>query len=539
MLTEIRSDKFRQGVIAFHPGLNVVLGDENATNSIGKSTLLMIVDFAFGGNSLLEHNRDLAKELGEHDYFFTFQFEGESYKFRRGTFEPDLVHKCDEDFNEIGVMRLDQYCAFLKASYKIKIESFSFRALVGLYSRVWGKDNLNVYKPLHAVQSQPGRDCIDNLIKTFNRYESIRRLSERAAKKESEWKALRLAQRKDLIPRISTSERKSNEARIQEIDREVAEIRENLAKYATNIAEIVNREMLDLKVEKDELLSLRLSVESQLIRTRRNLAENRHIKSKHFAGLLTYFPSINQDRLARVEEFHSGVARLLGDELRATQKELTERLEMINQEVSAIDRRMAGALSKVSQPTKVVDRVYDLATSLRTVKAENEQYDREMGIEKEWTELRERLSAEKNNVVKQIESEINQGLEAVVLSIFGSARKSPVMHIGESSYSFDVFEDTGTGTAYANLIVFDLTVFRATALPFVCHDSLLFKNIENDSVANLVKEYGATERQSFIAIDEIEKYGKEVASLLRAKSVVQLDDDNVLYTKDWRTSRPN
>ncbi len=66
MLSEIRCDKFRMGSIQFHKGLNVILGDDNATNSIGKSTLLMIIDFALGGDSLLKHNGDIVDELGHH-----------------------------------------------------------------------------------------------------------------------------------------------------------------------------------------------------------------------------------------------------------------------------------------------------------------------------------------------------------------------------------------------------------------------------------------------------------------------------------------
>ena len=49
MLKRIRCDKFREKEIIFHPGLNAVIGDEIASNSIGKSTLLMIIDFVFGG----------------------------------------------------------------------------------------------------------------------------------------------------------------------------------------------------------------------------------------------------------------------------------------------------------------------------------------------------------------------------------------------------------------------------------------------------------------------------------------------------------
>ena len=61
MLVEIRCDKFRTESISFHKGLNVVLGDENATNSIGKSSLLMVIDFACGGNSLLTYNTDIVQ----------------------------------------------------------------------------------------------------------------------------------------------------------------------------------------------------------------------------------------------------------------------------------------------------------------------------------------------------------------------------------------------------------------------------------------------------------------------------------------------
>ena len=43
MLVEIKSDIFREKTIKFHSGLNIVLGDEKASNSIGKPNLLLII----------------------------------------------------------------------------------------------------------------------------------------------------------------------------------------------------------------------------------------------------------------------------------------------------------------------------------------------------------------------------------------------------------------------------------------------------------------------------------------------------------------
>ena len=63
MLKLIHCEKFRITPIRLSQGFNVVVGDNIATNSIGKSTFLMVVDFAMGGNTFLERNSDVVAEL--------------------------------------------------------------------------------------------------------------------------------------------------------------------------------------------------------------------------------------------------------------------------------------------------------------------------------------------------------------------------------------------------------------------------------------------------------------------------------------------
>jgi hypothetical protein len=82
--------------------------------------------------------------------------------------------------------------------------------------------------------------------------------------------------------------------------------------------------------------------------------------------------------------------------------------------------------------------------------------------------------------------------------------------------------------------LFDLTIFLLTRLPILMHDTVIFKNIENDSVSRLLPVYLETEKQSFVALDEIEKYGSETVALLKRHHVLQLDTTHLLYTKDWR-----
>lgn len=534
MLTEVRSEVFRTKQVQFHSGLNVVLGDENASNSIGKSTMLMVIDFCFGGSTFTTYNKDIVTELGHHDYCFAFQFGDAAYRFRRGTREPEVVYMCNEDYVPQSSMSLDKYTAFLMRSYGISLENISFRSLVGLFVRVWGKDNLAVNRPLHNVQAQAAQECVTNLIKTFGRYGEIRSLVEALTTAEAQHNAITMAHKNKVIPLIGQRQFLANRETIERLERELLDIKANLAKYATNLSELVNSRVLELKNEKDNLLALRQRVASRLLRVQRNLGENRHIKSKHFRGLLEFFPVVDQSRLARVEEFHSGVAKLLRAELKDSERDLAAQVSRIDDAISEIDKRMAEALKSVDEPEGMVDQVLGIASALQAAKYENERFQRARDLKASVQSLREGLAQVKSKVLQAVEDLVNDGLRKVVASVFGSDRKSPHITLREKSYTYVVNEDTGTGTAYASLIVLDLTVFQITELPILAHDSVLFKNIENDSASRLFRVYDQVDKQSFVAIDEVQKYGPEAASLLRERSAIQLDSEHVLYIKNWR-----
>ena len=82
MLVKVQCDKFiRYGKIRepieFKAGLNTVIGDANGSNSVGKSTFLMILDFVFGGKDYVNKCLDVQENVGEHRINFTFEFDGE------------------------------------------------------------------------------------------------------------------------------------------------------------------------------------------------------------------------------------------------------------------------------------------------------------------------------------------------------------------------------------------------------------------------------------------------------------------------------
>lgn len=534
MLTEVRCEKFLEKSISFHSGLNVVLGDSVATNSIGKSTLLMVLDFVYGGESFLDHNKDVVAELGDHDYYFSFNFDEVDHYFRRGTFEPDLVYICDKLFKEQDPISIEDYTAFLKSSYSLNDVDMTFRSTVSLFSRIWGKQNLDVKHPLHSFKSQKASDCITNIIKLFKKYDSIKLLSENVKQKSDEKTTITKAFKGGLISKTSKIQYKNNLTTITSIDSEIEEIKTNLKKYAINLAEIVNREVMELKVEKDRLLSEKLRLDSRLLRVRNDLSKNKSIKSKHLSPLLKYFPEVNTDKLEDVESFHSKITNILRKELKGSEKELSISLESVLDEISNIDSKIASAISNIDNPNVVVDRVYELSQEHASASKEIECFETETQIKSDLRGAKELLAAEKIRILELIENILNDKNRRNVTEVYGEERKSPTLHLGQNSYTFELVEDTGTGKAYSNLILLDLAFAETTALPFLIHDSVLFKNIQNDAVAKLISLYESTGKQVFIAIDEVEKYGGSASKKLKDKKVIELNDNRVLYIKDWR-----
>jgi hypothetical protein len=534
MLIEIRCEKFQEKTISFHAGLNVVLGDDNASNSIGKSSLLMIIDFIFGGNSLLEHNRDIVDELGHHDYIATFAFGSDRFRFIRGTLHPTLVYIQNELGEPEEAIEVEKYTALLKTLYRIEAHKLSFRRLTGLFSRIWGKENLDVKRPLHAVPNQPAAECVDTLIRTFNVYESIEELAATLKEAEIKEQGLKKAFQSEVVRRIGTSKYRENNQRIGELETEIREIKDGLAMFALNISAIANREMLELKEQKDKLLDAKLAVDSKLRRVKRGIKENRFVRSRSFDALKNLFPEVNAERLANIETFHSSLAQVLKMELEESERDLGDQLNRILQELASIDQRLVEKLGVLESPSVIVDRVFDVSTRLQEAKQENAYHDRMKDLTAGRRNAEEALSEKRLSVLKGIEDKINFTLRKIVTAVFGTDRKSPVLSLGESNYDYEVYEDTGTGVAYSSLLVLDLAIFSLTELPVLVHDSVLFKNIENTAVSRLLEFYLKIEKQSFVALDEVDKYGDSASTMLRSKAAISLRDDHVLFIKDWR-----
>jgi len=171
MLKELRCAQLIDKKLEFKSGLNVLTGPDDGANSIGKSSVLMLLDFAFAGDDFIKLCSDVIDNIGIVTIEMDFVFDGYKYSFSRSTNDPKAVSFLSED--ESPEKSLEEYRNFLKKIYGFPEYGSSFRSAVNPFFRVWGKDNYNPNKPLNSFPSEPYSSIKPNLLKLFSLYGAL------------------------------------------------------------------------------------------------------------------------------------------------------------------------------------------------------------------------------------------------------------------------------------------------------------------------------------------------------------------------------
>ncbi len=533
MLKEIRSVIFKKDTIKFHEGLNVVLGDTKGTNSIGKSTLLMIIDFIFGGKTYLSHNSDVVTNLGHHDFWFTFEFKELDYHFIRGTEDKDVVYRSNTKMEKLDTINLSNYTEELRNHYELQSKQLKFRAVVSTFSRVWGKNNYNVKKPLHNHQSEKNIDTVTNLIKLFNRFENIAQQDKDLKKLDNSKKVLNSAGRLKLIPKINKTKHVKNKKEIENLVAEIEKLGKSAYSPSINIKDIVTDELIQFRKMKKDLLEEKEYFRSRLNRIRTiNKPAN-----AGFESLLEFFPNVNLEKLGNIEQFHKGISSILSDELKSARKELLAKIQNLENEINQINIKLEELLNPNDEVNLFIDNLIELTSTLKNLQIENDYYTKLEILKSDISSKTVELDKIKEEIVKDLKKKINDKLKEINDLIHEVKRTAPELDLTYNNYEYNFFENTGTGKAYTNLIIFDLTILSLTDTPYIIHDSFLFKNIEKEAIEQIIKFYNSMSKQVFIAIDVINIYNKETQAILKEKKVIQLSKEELLTTMDWRDSK--
>lgn len=339
MLKKIICDKFIEKEIIFHYGLNVVLGDDIASNSIGKTTLLMIIDFVFGGNDYINKNKDAIENLGHHTFNFIFQFGDELLYFSRNTEKSKEITICDEHFNSIKNISTTEYTNQLKQYYKCEIDDFSFRDIIGRYFRIYGKENLNEKKPIQYYEKEVFSESIINLIKLFKLYPSIKSLEEQINYIKNNKKFIEEAIKRNFVPNITKSIFNTNRDKIDKLNSELSDLKKSIISSSVSIENIITQDVVILKQQKNNLLSQKNILISRENRIKKNLDNNRNSISPELEKFAQYYPNIDIEKIKEVQSFHNSLVSVLNKEMKTSCKDIAARIADIEENIKKIDKK--------------------------------------------------------------------------------------------------------------------------------------------------------------------------------------------------------
>lgn len=534
MLKEIVCSKFKQGRIEFHKGLNVVLGDELGSNSIGKSTFLMIIDYVYGGKDYVMKSTDVQRNVGNHIIKFAFSFENKMYYFSRNTNDTEFVDVCDEQYNITDRIPIEQYTDKLKKLYGFEEKEVKFRDVVGRYTRVYGKENLNEKRPLDVVHNEKAGQPINALLKLCGLYGAIQELEELAREKSAKYMAFKNAQDYQFISNIKVKQRKGNDKLIDKLEEEKETIAYELSNNLLDMDSEKAGMILSLKRELAEYnRKLRLQ-NSKLQSLQDNLQGNRIINESDLADLKDFFPEIKLRRLEEIQKFHIEIDSVLKQEILEEIQHIESFIELLQQNKEQVEKKIKEISEIPNLSRTILFKFAEIQKEIEELESQNNYYDNRVILHKEKQDADARKDIMRSQQLAQLQNMLNIEMAKLNNEIYNGEKIPPTISFNKNQYIFETVDDTGTGTCYRGVILFDLSIMKLTCLPFLVHDSVLLKQIEDVAIEKILELYNASEKQVFIALDKVWSYSERSQAILKSNRVLQLGTNgDELFGRSW------
>lgn len=544
MLKEISCELFKANgevrkPISFHKGLNIILGGRTGVNSIGKSTMLLIVDFAFAGDTYAKS--DAVKQLGNHSINFTFEFDENPYYFMRQTATPGDFVQLDKNGNIIATLNRENYTKWLSEKYQMDFVGMKFRNTISRFFRIYGKNNYNELRPLQmrgGTESQ--ESAIHVLVTLFNQYEAVLAFEEQLKLADDRITAFREARKYQFIPSAVDGLKKYEEniTIIAALKQEKA-VLETTHNQAVNTEEVNKANQVNaLMVQMQDARRVVNEKENELHLIDLNISQGVYPTEADLMSLREFFPEANLQKLVDIERFHNKIQTILQDELEAAKTRLKEELIPLKQMMNELQKMAEEIQPSMAFSKEFLSAYSRLVRRIHSLEDENEAFDTRNTLQNEKKRTSDRLKSQMVTVLKVIELTINRHMSEISDFISYGNDNPPILGIKEyNSYTFETPRDTGTGTNYKGMLIYDISILNSTVLPALAHDSLLYANVSDETIEEILELYTREKhKQIFIAFDREGNYDKSTQLIIRENTVLKLDtDEQALF--GWKWSR--
>lgn len=533
MLHEIYCEQFHQKQVMFNPRLNVILGTNSGDNSIGKSTFLLIVDYVFGGSTYAD-TTDIINNVGSHDIFFSFMFNGETFKFCRNSIQRNIVWKCSDSYEKQEEIDIDSYCKWLNSKYGLELPELSFREAVGRYIRVYGKNNCDERHPLHYLATEKAEKSCLALLKLFDAYVPLKDVESAAHASASELDVYKKAQSHQFVESITKRTFDKNKKTIESLDAQILELSSGLEQGLLDVDATASEAALNIK----QLLSRARRARSKLQSRYNLLEENGEYKfsatADSFEELVHFFPNADIAHIDEVENFHRTISTIFKAELRAEKETLKKELVEYNRIISEYEQQLKELIQNPNLSKLVLTRHTELLREKDRMEKENAAYQKLQQLSANKKADAERLKSLRQEQLAIVSYQLNDEMSKLNDSIYEGAYNAPVLDFNDNGYHFFTPDDTGTGIAYKGLVVYDLAVLNLTRLPILVHDSVVLKQISDDAIEKIVSLYSKCGKQVIIALDKQDSYSLKTFELLNASAILKLSNNGQeLFGRSW------
>ncbi len=545
MLKEVYSTAFKtykgeiRKPITFFPGLNVVLGTNDAANSIGKSSFLMVLDYVFAGDDYINKCSDIQDNVKGHTICFAFENDGKMSYFSRSTLDNSHVNVCNAKYVAIETITITAYRKILAEMYETGCEDQTFRGMVSTYLRIYQRDNLDEKRPIEVAKKANDLGAIDETIKLFGRYDYIKQLRKKEAEAKDLKTTLSKSMKHNLVPKITEKQFKINTDQLASLQKQLYDL--------AHASETTQLEMIG--VEKDNIEAIS-AAKQKLVACRRQhsklRAEYRAIcnnSSDQFVGfdddlelLKMFFPEVDVRKISEIENFHKKLERILSREIEDEKIRVGELLGQAKIAKEVAERELALLSNDGRVSDKLVGKITEIKAQIDLLQRANSIHQQGKKCKDDIEEYKLQSADVVHRQLEEIEIAINVEMEKLNEYIYTNGRKAPIIHFSEAgdSYTFRTPNDSGTGTSCRGLILFDLAVMTLTKLPILIHDSVIHKQIEDYAFNKLLDLYEQSGKQVFIAMDKQNSLGAVVEKKLEKASVLHLSKGgNELYGTPW------
>lgn len=542
MLKEIRCELFKESgklrpSIVFNKGLNIILGSvPGKAGSIGKSTMLLIIDFVFGGNTYKKS--DAVSQLGNHTIYFKFTFKNSDYYFARNTSD-NVVARCDEKYNMLDFIELSDFTGWLSQKYGMNLPGIQFRNTISRFFRIYGKNNFNEQRPLQVRGgSESQKDAIHILVALFNLYSSILVFEEQLKLADEKITAFREARRYQFIPTAVDGMKKYEEniESIASLKRKKHELisSENKSVNEKDVEAVNHRNDLERQVQ--DLRRVIRSYEDELHLLKLNVQQGIYPTEADLNSLQEFFPNVNLKRLIEIETFHNKIQVILKEELDMAVSKVEEAIKPLKTHEKILLKNISSIQPSQFFTNEFLDAYTKIDREINKLQDENNAFETRNQLQEEKRRANARYQEQMKSVLHQIEETINEEMETISDFVTNGEYNAPKLTINKyDSYNFETPKDDGTGTNNRGLIIYDIAVLNTTVLPAIAHDSLLFDSMSRPDLSRLIEVYNEeNEKQIFISIDKTNACSKQAQDIITDKMVIKLDNNEFcLFGEKW------